>query len=48
MRSWNFGPGYWLLWFGAVLILISSIALLWSTRGTQSPGFAHRAEDTRM
>jgi len=47
MRSWNFGPGYWLLWFGAVLILISSIALLWSTRGTRSRGFEHRAQDTR-
>jgi len=44
----SMGPGYWLLSLGAVLILISSIALLWSTRGTQSPGFAHRAEDTRM
>ncbi|MFI5459413.1 MAG: hypothetical protein ACHRXM_28650 [Isosphaerales bacterium] len=44
----SMGPGYWLLALGAVLILINSIALLWSTRGTRSRGFEHRAQDTRM
>jgi len=42
------GPGYWLRNAGAALILIGSIALLWSTRGTRGLGFEHRAEDTRV
>jgi len=45
---WSMGPGYWLLALGTLLILISSIALLWSTWGTRSPGFEHRAQDTRV
>jgi hypothetical protein len=42
------GPGYWLRDAGALLILISSIALLCPTSGTRSAGFQQRAEDTRL
>jgi hypothetical protein len=43
----SMGPGYWLLLFGVLLILISSIVLLRSSSATRNPGFEHLARETR-